>query len=172
MRISIAKLTLLVITIAISSGSVISNRTRVSSDEMHTSNNWVIEPHSGTSGTPQSIIEKKLPQPPQLKKRHTFGAELPDDKSGWVESGEAFSWWKKVGWTSINPATGKRREHLKLCQKHKEHKIPDDAECCRNDVFWCWCRTYKKIKNWDAINATLRGVTTVLNGSGRIVVEG
>ena len=173
MRVSITNLALLAIAIAITtaSGSVIANRTRPCSEAANASDYWVLDLHSGIPQSPALIVEKRLPSPSQIKNKHVFGVDLPADKSGWIESGEAFSWWKKLGWTSVNPATGKQREHMKLCQKHKEHKIPDDAECCHNDVFWSWCRTYRKM-NKDNISESLHGVVTVLNISGIHAVEG
>ena len=82
--------------------------------------------------------------------RHIFGSDLPANKTGWVENGYAFSFWRKIPYVSVNPKTGKKRKHLGLCQ-HKKPKIPDDSECCRNSVFWAWCRTYKKISKRDAV---------------------
>ena len=86
--------------------------------------------------------------------KHIFGSNLPADKTGWVENGYAFFLWRTIPYVSTDPNTGKERKHLGMCQPQKP-KIPDDAECCRNDIFLAWCRTYKKSGKRDSAALSL-----------------
>ena len=164
MRVNIIKLAILAISATTVSGFIIANRNVSYLATVNASDPWALDAYPGHPHSQPPIIGEELSLASQNKNRHIFGVNLPANKTGWVESGEAFTWWKKLGWTSIDPATGKRREHLKLCQKHKKRRIPDDAECCRNDIFWCWCRTYKKVNKKD--------VGTGLDSASLHVVDG